>query len=118
MRISDWSSDVCSSDLKIREVLPNADEHRPKPMLSEERRLQALRDTWKASKLITAQDDAGRYLASRGLMGPFSEALRFVPKLNVTGENVNFLSAMIALVRAPDGTPHTDRKSTRLNSMH
>src|SRR3546814_10021554 len=26
---------------KIREVLPNADEHRPKPTLSEERRLQA-----------------------------------------------------------------------------
>src|SRR3546814_3616073 len=40
-------------------------------------------------------------------MGPFSEALRFVPKLKVTGENVKFLSAMIALVRAPDGTPHT-----------
>src|SRR3546814_646786 len=58
---------------KIREVLPNADEHRPKPTLSEERRLQALRDTWKESKLITAQDDAGRYLASRGLMGPFRE---------------------------------------------
>src|SRR3546814_1865006 len=35
---------------KIREVLPNADEHRPKPTLSEERRLQALRDTWKASR--------------------------------------------------------------------
>src|SRR3546814_954855 len=109
MRISDWSSDVCSSDLdrfrfdnkdgrgtyycnkcgpgdgvqlvmmktgwpfrqaaeQIREVLPNADEHRPKPTLSEERRLQALRDTWKASKLITAQDDAGRYLASRGFV--------------------------------------------------
>src|SRR3546814_12103681 len=99
MRISDGSSDVCSSDLlvmmktgwpfrqaaeKIREVLPTADEHRPKPTLSEERRLQALRDTWKASKLITAQADAGRYLASRGLMGPFSEAIRFVPKLKVT----------------------------------
>src|SRR3546814_19469391 len=40
-------------------------------------------------------------------MGPFREALRFVPKLKVTGENVKFLSAMIALVRAPDGTPHT-----------
>src|SRR3546814_5303501 len=38
---------------------------------------------------------------------PICEALRFVPKLKVTGENVKFLSAMIALVRAPDGTPHT-----------
>src|SRR3546814_17399348 len=37
---------------KIREVLPNADEHRPKPTLSEERRLPALRDPWKASKQI------------------------------------------------------------------
>src|SRR3546814_8201794 len=102
---------------KIREVLPNADEHRPKPTLSEERRLQALRDTWKASKLITAQDDAGRYLASRGLMGPFSEALRFVPKLKVTGENVKFLSAMIALVRAPDGTPHTMHRTYLQNGQ-
>src|SRR3546814_11526798 len=40
-------------------------------------------------------------------MWPFSEAIRFVPKLKVTGENVKFLSAMSALVRAPDGTPHT-----------
>src|SRR3546814_18652646 len=51
-------------------------------------------------------------------MGPFSEALRFVPKLQVTGENVKFLSAMNALVRAPAGTHHTLHRTYLQTGQH
>jgi len=92
---------------KIRTVAVGAEISKPKPSMSEEQRINALRDVWKASKPITPDDDAGRYLASRKIIGPYPPSLRFVPKLKVTGEDVKFLSAMIAMIRAPDGSPLT-----------
>lgn len=105
MMANNWSFRDAAK--KIREVAPGAEVVKPKPELSEEKRIEALRQTWLASKIITAEDEAGRYLISRGIQPPFSDALRFVPKLKVTGENVPFLAAMIALVRSPDGDPLT-----------
>lgn len=72
-----------------------------------EARIKALRAIWGESSAITPDDDAGRYLISRGIQPPFSDALRFVPKLKVTGESVPFLSAMIAVVCDPKGKPIT-----------
>lgn len=90
---------------RLREIAIGAVEVKAKPSMSEEQRLNALRETWKSSRVITPEDDAGRYLTSRGLPAPFSDALRFVPKLKVTGEKVKVLAAMIALVRDPEGNP-------------
>lgn len=92
---------------RVREFLPSSIEHKPKREMSEERRVQALRDTWKASKPVTSENEAGRYLMSRGIRAPFSQALRFVPRLKVTGESVPHLAAMIALVRDHQGEPLT-----------
>src|SRR3546814_11030626 len=96
---------------KIRQVAHLAEPVLPKQTMSDEARTNALRATWKASAPITAQDDAGRYLISRGITGPFCPDLRFIPKLKVTGESVPHLAAMIALVRRPDGTPHNIHRS-------
>jgi putative DNA primase/helicase len=89
----------------LREIAVGAPEVKPRPSMGEEQRINALRDTWRNSKVITVDDDAGRYLISRGFSSPFSDALRFVPKLKVTGEKVKVLAAMIALVRDPEGNP-------------
>lgn len=92
---------------KIREIAPDCQPAKIKREMSEERRVQALRETWKASRPITPDDAAGKYLLARGCEPPFSDALRFVPALRVTHEKVRTLPAMIALVRRPDGEPHT-----------
>ncbi|MFD1104596.1 DUF7146 domain-containing protein [Sphingobium olei] len=92
---------------KIMQVAPGCETVKPRRSMSEEQRVQALREAWQASKAITPTDEAGRYLASRGINGPYSEALRFIPRLKVTGETVKHLAAMIALVRDPAGEPLT-----------
>lgn len=91
----------------IREVAPGCEPVKPKRTMTEEQRVNALREAWKASRPIDVADDAGRYLLSRGIEPPFSTALRFIPRLKVTGEKVSHLAAMIALVRAPNGEPLT-----------
>lgn len=91
----------------IRQIAVGAAVSRPAYTLDQEKRVQSLRDIWRASQPITADDEAGRYLASRGIEPPFSEALRFIPKLRVSGESMTHLAAMIALVRDPDGEPLT-----------
>ena len=80
---------------------------KPRPEMSEQQRIDALRDMWKASRPIVDDDDAGRYLASRGITLPFPPTLRFVPRIKVTGETVTTLSGMIALVKNPNGDPLT-----------
>lgn len=66
-------------------------------------RLRALRTIWAQSQPVSLENEAGRYLVSRGIEPPFSDALRFVPRLKVTGESVPYLAAMIAVVRDPAG---------------
>lgn len=93
--------------LKVREVVGEATEDKPKPTQSEAQRRDGLRAVWKASKPITPEDDAGRYLASRRIKQPFPSSLRFIPKLKVANEDVKVLAGMIALVRDPKGDPLT-----------
>lgn len=90
----------------IRYKIGAAPVEKAKPTMSTEARLDALRQMWKASKAITPDDDAGRYLLSRNLQ-PIADSLRFLPRCRVTGESVKELAAMIALVRSPDGNPLT-----------
>ncbi len=92
---------------KIKEIAGNVEIKKPRPSMTEEQRTNALRETWKASKRITAEDDSGIYLASRNLEIPQGCVLRHIQRLKVSGEGVGHLAAMIALVRRPDGEPHT-----------
>lgn len=92
---------------RIREFIATSTEERPKRTPSQEQRVEGLRSIWAATQPISPEDDAGRYLISRGIEPPFSKALRFAPKIRVTGEKVKTLAAMIALVRDPDGEPLT-----------
>lgn len=87
----------------IREIAPGCDPVLPKPKQSEQDRQNAVAAMWKSGKVITQDDDAGRYLMSRGIAMPFSPALRFVPKIKVTGEDVAYLPALIAAIRDPEG---------------
>lgn len=92
---------------RIREVVPGCSEIAPRPAPTAEARMSAMRSIWKESRKVTLENDAGRYLVARGIEPPFSDVLRFVPRLRVTGEKVKELSAMIALVRDPKGNPLT-----------
>jgi len=91
----------------IREVAPGAEPRTPKREMSDERRIESLREMWKQSAPVSEGDDAGRYLISRSIPAPFSPSLRFIPKLKVTGAPVDHLAAMIAMVRDPLGEPLT-----------
>src|SRR3546814_5480265 len=103
MRISDWSSDVCSSDLEIGQ---QAEEPRPLDGLGED-----------ALLLGRHRGDAARHdLAALG-----NEALQQLHVLVVdlrrvgAGERAGLAAAE---ERPPAGLAAVDRKSTRLNSSH
>lgn len=105
MLVNGWSFRQAATECeKIAGVAP---EKAPKRSRSREEIVQAMRDIWLASQRITAEDMAGQYLASRGIDGPYSDALRFIPKLRISGEKVKVLPAMIALVHEPGGEPHS-----------
>lgn len=53
-------------------------------------------------------DDAAQYLSSRGLRGPYPNALRYCPSAKLTDvAGITSLPAMVALVTAPDGESAT-----------
>lgn len=92
---------------RVREVLGEATETAtPKRReLTPEQIRAALNDLWTSSSVIGV-DDAGRYLRSRGLAGPFPNALRVCPSVRVTDcPGIAALPAMVAMVTAPNGTP-------------
>lgn len=102
----------------IREVLGEATEA-PAPKrreLTPEQVKRALNELWLGSAVI-GLDDAGRYLRSRGLEGPFPNALRFNPSVRVTDcPGITTLPAMVAMVTAPDGTPVNIHRTYLQNS--
>src|SRR3546814_5119161 len=109
MRISDWSSDVCSSDLFLREAEKNpglvnldSDLRLNKPQLDVEVDRERVADT--GVGVLTL----GRTLET--LLGG-----RQVTRLNQNGEQYDVLVQV-----APDDsrTSGEARKSTRLNSSH
>src|SRR3546814_10207794 len=104
MRISDWSSDVCSSDLAILDG-----EHQAGAMLPSVRRLACKRriNPLTVAKAYQSLQDEGVAIARRGV-GLFvtdgaPERLREL-------ERQRFFSEEWPRIR--------DRKSTRLNSSH
>src|SRR3546814_9373538 len=100
MRISDWSSDVCSSDLTASEltIAPEAVDRERGVILSERR----ARDTYQLRGLIEqlAFQMPGMTVANRIPVGT-EAVIRTAPA-----------------ARLRDLYDRTDRKSTRLNSSH
>src|SRR3546814_7511181 len=106
MRISDWSSDVCSSDLDIKHVLD------PRAM-----RLEQLR------AMLGHEADIGRDLADRAQI-PVVE-LRFLiggeidrGKIEPRPEGLDLGRPSFREFGWNFGSLRDDRKSTRLNSSH
>ena len=76
----------------------------PDPERNQRHRIDPARRLWAAVRPITDRDPAGRYLASRGLPGPWPATLRFVPRVrHPKGASVPALVA--AACRWPDHDP-------------
>src|SRR3546814_2615615 len=109
MRISDWSSDVCSSDLREHRVEDDDEEDR-----GDHRRGRALPDLFGILAHLhplIASGDADQYAEHRRLDQHDPEIGHrddFAQALNI-GEGWNI---------EPDTAEESDRKSTRLNSSH
>lgn len=77
---------------------------KPKPMIDQEQAFKKMLSVWRSSRAITPDDDAGRYLSSRGIDLPGTDSLRFCPSLKVVDEDgYTSLPAMIARVRDGNG---------------
>lgn len=85
------------------ELARSSDFQKPKPMIDADKAHEAMLAIWRMSRPITPEDDAGKYLASRGLEIPSCDSLRFVPQLKLTNEQWDALPAMIARVRSDRG---------------
>lgn len=91
---------------EIRPLLGEIDPSAPKPGRDRSGDEAASRRLWERGRPITATDDAGRYLASRGLHPPYPADLRLVRDCALTGHpTLSALPAMVALVRRPEGSP-------------
>src|SRR3546814_2799943 len=116
MRISDWSSDVCSSDLRAPDAGPKAGGAHPPPS-SAPRAVRHWEDG--AAKMVAFRDPAR---SGRGCPPSLAQsAHRKRGKLPYAARQ-NPMASVLArpnLCPAEDGRLATlDRKSTRLNSSH
>lgn len=67
--------------------------------------IRAARALWESARPI-GEDEAARYLISRGIPGPWPQALRFCPFARVMDHpSKSSLTALLALVTRPDGKP-------------
>lgn len=73
---------------------------------TEESKVQALRDTWKAARPVTNGDAVWRYLNRRTGTDVIAGDIRFHPALRYVGDDGEFVGtfpAMLALLRYPNG---------------
>src|SRR3546814_9124969 len=106
MRISDWSSDVCSSDLRFRR---RRDSALPHPVLVGARRRGAR----------GGRPDRGA-VRRMNLASPFSIAIVAITALAVLGLPIGhaMIAGSILYLLLAGLDMGADRKSTRLNSSH
>src|SRR3546814_10076545 len=118
MRISDWSSDVCSSDLHLKEVKAVADE----------RRLGFLgmgfQPKWRREDMPWMPK--GRYAIMRAYMPKMGDlGLDMMTRTCTVQVNLDYASEAdmvkkfrVSLALHPIDAALLERKSTRLNSSH
>src|SRR3546814_5429224 len=127
MRISDWSSDVCSSDLQGKTIAPVQEMcGKLKAALdarhSSDTLILARTDSLAVEGFDAAMDRAEAYLAC-GVDALFIEALRSKDELPEAAKRFGARIPLLAHMVEGGITPlHTvgdfDRKRTRLNSSH
>src|SRR3546814_6710179 len=115
MRISDWSSDVCSSDLRLQSALAGSPDRTP---VTIDKHPDVRRMLWR----MRAQTEAARalvyYAAAQvdfGKLGDEAAAMRaeiLTPLAKAHATDIGCEVASLGI------QVHGDRKSTRLNSSH
>src|SRR3546814_1132358 len=100
MRISDWSSDVCSSDLGLVRLQAG----------------QGRLDLVEALPVARGAADAAIDHQFLGFLGDIR--IKIVAHHPVDGLDLPVLGMQVGAGRAADDTGIVDRKSTRLNSSH
>lgn len=97
-------TDACK---RIRERLGETTTAPPPKKIDPDRAAAAIKALWDSGAPIepnNPHDQAARYLAGRGLVGPYPLVLRFCPSCRVSRHpEKRALPAMLALVTAPDG---------------
>src|SRR3546814_4425646 len=114
MRISDWSSDVCSSDLAPRIILVGDSAGGNLALSTCQRAAQI--DAPRPTAVVLFSPWVDLSLAS-----PSLEANQSVDPFFNTGRLSGLLGAYLQAAEDPSGpdvSPILDRKSTRLNSSH
>lgn len=99
-KLKGWDFRTAASE--IDRIVGNCEFQPSKPAMDDAKRKRLLNDLWQAGRTISHQDQAGAYLAARGLPLPANRAaLRFVPSTRAT-DGIN-RPAMVAMVTGPDG---------------
>src|SRR3546814_6562270 len=109
MRISDWSSDVCSSDLHFLAVLEQ------RRGVGDDLRIQRLRHLVAAEQRAVVRQVASFRLHQQRVEVEVVEMLSAAADLL---QQVGAADDLVPAARAETGKNLADRKSTRLNSSH
>src|SRR3546814_9367577 len=113
MRISDWSSDVCSSDVGVYSMPVTAENFADRYVVSRiDQDAFALRSQHRADHAMKSGRFASEIVAVAGSIVNGGEAQSFI-----TDEQPRATSEA-ALAKLKSVTRPEDRKSTRLNSSH
>src|SRR3546814_1350071 len=115
MRISDWSSDVCSSDLHARELAMRAGLRGPTradiPFMIE----AAAKTAWATDKGMTIAIGVVTALREARILLP---SISTIERASSAGRARARKQAAYALIADLSAEQVQDRKSTRLNSSH
>src|SRR3546814_1131554 len=112
MRISDWSSDVCSSDLRLAASVERVSEH---PLAL------AIVEAAKARGLSTSEVGDFDSPTGRGALGTVDGRRIVLGNARFLGDEgiaTDTLAEQADALRRDGATAILDRKSTRLNSRH
>src|SRR3546814_5618321 len=121
MRISDWSSDVCSSDLPGKQMSIDSDLRANLLDVTEARRRRE--ELNKESQLFGAMDGAMKFVKGDAIAGLVIVVINLIGGFSV-GMMQHDMGAsesmhLYAVLTIGDGLiAQIDRKSTRLNSSH
>lgn len=88
----------------VRPLVGDIPAGKPTRQISADDQSAACRTLLRASRRISTGDAAAHYLAARGLVGPYPQDLRFVTACPITGHDTRTMPAMVAVVRAPNGS--------------
>lgn len=97
-----FGMDFTGAVKKVREKLPNSfvATHQKPPKETPEKEKEKLLAIWKASTPVTYEDDAGRYLTSRGLKMPSGKTLRLHPGLDYFSAQFGLIGNFPCMVAA------------------